>query len=202
MEKLLKKRGIIIAIIIITLLVLLFVVISLKNRAPAKFVNNMFADIKTGDIKKIASYIKNDAITSMNTDDENAENKELKMLLEKMEYKIISSKASGKTGKVLVRVSNNDINSTLKNYFSTAFAEMLKSITSNIDSNDIEEKLNNYLREEYENSDTISTEIEIYLVKDTNGWKLEESEENSNKILNAILPGYLDYINSANLGNE
>lgn len=189
---------------VILILILIFAIITVNNSKPKALVNTMFEDIKTGNIAKMGEYINLSEIKSINDTNEDKEkgSKEMKLLLEKMEYKIESSKINKNEAKVMVRVSNKDINTTLKKYFSTAFAEMLKSITSNTDSDDIEEKLSNYLREEYEKASEVTSTIQINLIKEENDWKVDPSEENGKIILNAILPGYLDYINNSNAGTS
>lgn len=198
MEKFLKNKKMIIAIIAVLLLIAIWILIVAYNKQPGIFAKVMFEDIKTGDIKKITNYLGNETIQNDESSEKDSEgSKEFEILLSKMEYKIISSKKSGNTGKVIVQVTNRDIEATLKNYFSTAFSEMLKNITSTTDSSDLQSKLESYLKTEYENAKEITTEIEINLVKEHDGWKVQEDKENINKILNAILPGYLEYVNGA-----
>lgn len=197
MNKILKNKKLLIAFVGVLLLIAILILIFVNNRQPANFVKTMLTDIKTGDTNKITKYLQTDQIEE-NSEENASENNEFKILLEKMEYDIVSSKKSGNTGKVVVSISNKNIETTLRNYFSTAFAEMLKNITSNSDSNELESKLDSYLKEEYEKAETVTTKIEITLTKDAEGWRVEQNEENINEVLNAILPGYLSYVNAAN----
>lgn len=61
-------------------------------------------------------------------------------------------------------------------------------MNSQIEKEEIEKKLDDYLKEEYEEATTVTAKIEINLTKDENGWKVNEDEENVKKVLNAILP--------------
>lgn len=186
MKKILGNTKLIFTILAILCVIIIFTVlfIHINNKQPANFVKKMLDDMKSSNAKTILSYLKTDVMSASKDIDE------FTILTEKLDYKIISSKKSGKTGKVVVEISNKDIKATLDNYRTTASIKIQNDITSQLGEEEIEKKLDDYLKEKYEEATTITAKIEINLTKDENGWKVNEDEENVKKVLNAILPEY------------
>lgn len=183
-----------IGLILVVAVILCFALIS--NAKQKKVIDTMFSDLKTGNTNKIAEYISNSTIDTLKSENDE-ENKELKLFFSSLNYKIKSSKKNGNNLIVKTEVTNKDINATLRSYYTTAFSEMLKIITSNIETGELETKLMEYLTKEYDKAETVSREVDIVLTKVDGKWVVDKSEENSKNLMNAILPGYLDYINNS-----
>ena len=196
-EKLKQNKIVIAAAIVILIIVIILTIGTVRKSKQKAVIKSMFEDIKTGNVNKIIAYINNETITAMDNNPNENDNEELKILLTNLEYKIKSTKTKGNKCEAKVVVSNKDSKTTLKNYFSTVFAKALKNISSNTSSDDIVKESNNYLREEYEKADTITTELKLELVKEKNGWEIDKSQENGNRILNAVLPGFLEYLQTS-----
>lgn len=192
-----NKKILILSVIalIVVLLIVLVVIFSLRNIKIKRTVKEMYASLQSGNVKEIQNYITSDVINGMKTEGETNESEELKIFFEELKIDVKSIKIKSNEAVVTMKVSNKDIKETLKSYFSTAFAQMLKNITTAVQTQELEGKLTEYLKEEYAEASKVENEITVKFVKESNRWVVEKSEENTRTLLNGILPGYLEYIN-------
>lgn len=192
-----NKKILILSVIalVVVLLIVLVVIFSLRNIKIKRTVKEMYASLQSGNVKEIQNYITSDVINGMKTEGETNESEELKIFFEELKIDVKSIKIKSNEAVVTMKVSNKDIKETLKSYFSTAFAQMLKNITTAVQTQELEGKLTEYLKEEYAEASKVENEITVKFVKENNRWVVEKSEENTRTLLNGILPGYLEYIN-------
>lgn len=195
-----KELYILGAMIVAVILIIIVAVIGVRNAKIKQEVNAMFFDIKSGNVNKMTEYIKNEKLEEMKKADENenAENAQLKVLFEQLNYKIKSVKVSSNNATVLVEVNNKNIEQTLTTYFKKALTQVLKDLSSQTTASEIQDKLTGYLKDAYNNSNNAKNDMEVKLVKENGRWIINNDEETSTKIMNAILPGYLEYSSNLN----
>lgn len=180
-----SKKAPIIAVVIIVLILILAVLayILYINNSPKKVVDDMFKYLKNGEYDKVSEYVNyEELIDSTNQDAQ-------KLLFDKLSWKITEVSQENETANVTVEITNKDFKTIIGNYMQ----KVLKSAFSGQDMTD--EQTQNYLIEELNNenvSTTTNTSV-ISLVKQDGKWKISTE---SNELINMILPGLYDAINS------
>ncbi len=188
------------AAIVAVILITIVAVLGVRNSKIKQEVNTMFYNIKAGNVNKMTEYINNEKLEEMKSNEEGAaeENSQLQVLFGQLSYKIKSIKVKSNVATVEVEVNNKNIEQTLTTYFKKALTQVLKDLSSETTASEIQEKLTNYLTEAYNNSNNAINIMHVKLEKQNGTWVINNDEETSVEIMNAILPGYLEYSSNLN----
>lgn len=185
-----------VAIVIIAVIVILLIGVGRKNAVKAE-IKNMFSSIQTANFNKIAEYVDHDIVNSNVTEGEGTVNENFQVFFSDLNYKVESIKIDGNKATAKLEVKNKDIEAVLNKYATTAISKKLSTIKSDETEEEIDRSLLQYLKEEYDKADMLSTKLEINLNKENGKWKINKENQDGKSIMNAILPRYLKYI-----GNE
>ena len=81
--------------------------------------------------------------------------------------------------------------------FSLAFSQAFGGVSEE----EMESQLNQYFKEQYESDsiETISTELTVTVKKENKEWKIDYNQD---ELINAVLPGYREIVESMNNNEE
>ena len=120
-----------------------------------------------------------------------------RIMLKKLDYEIESLDWKFNQCTVKLKVTNKDLKTVFQNYMTKAISLAFSQTTDQSSDGDIESQLKEFFEEQYD-SDSIenkSTEITVTLTKEKGKWKVTCDE---NALVDAILPGYRDFIEYVN----
>lgn len=203
MKKILKT-----ALIIILIAILIvggyFLALNLTRKSALKAIDEMFAAVKTGDEEQMKKYINSEELTEEEkeaTDTEGTEDKDMvKAMLKNLNYEIVSTDVKINRCTVKLKVSNKDLKTVFSNYMAKAFSLAFSQAFGGMTEEEMNNQLKQYFEEQY-NSDsvgTITSDLTINMEKQKE-WKLDYNED---ELVNAVLPGYKEVMNSMNNINE
>lgn len=177
------------------LVILLLVVVAgliLLPKTPEKTVEGLLNCLKNGDFENANKYInyeelKNNIDILGNTiDDKEAQS----LFFNKLNWKILKITKEGNNAKVEIEITNKDFKQIISNYTDEALriAFSGQAFSKEDQINKLKEELKN------EQIGTKTTTTTIELNKENNEWKIKLNEE----LINAILPGLQEAVNSIN----
>lgn len=203
MKKILKT-----ALIIILIAILIvggyFLALNLTRKSALEAIDGMFAAVKTGDEEQMKKYINSEKLTEEEkeaTDTEGTEDKDMvKAMLKNLNYEVVSTDVKINKCIVKLKVSNKDLKTVFSNYMAKAFSLAFSQAFGGMTEEEMNNQLKQYFEEQY-NSDsvgTITSDLTINMEKQKE-WKLDYNED---ELVNAVLPGYKEVMNSMNNINE
>lgn len=195
-QKALKKSNMlgiwISGIVLILVLLLVVAALIILPQSPKKSVEGMLNCLKNGDFTGVSKYLNyEEVLNQVNLSEDNQMSQEMQVLFfNKLSWKILNVNEEKDIAKVEVEIVNKDFKTIISNYMQKA----LQSAFSGGNLSD--EEQTNYLMDELksESIPTVTTTSTLEVVKKDGEWKITSNED----LLNALLPGYEDAINSIN----
>lgn len=200
-----SKKGVVALVIVLIIIALAvvgyFAALKYQEASANKYVAGMFESLRTGDYSEKEQYMQYDEIFgSENSEDEAQSLEEINMFFEKLDYKILDTKADFKNATVDVEVYNKDMGTVITNYFGKAFElAFAAAFSEDYTEEKVNEELKTYLQEQV-NSDEIETvtkNVSIKLEIKDGKWNITNNEE---EFTRAILPGFMEKIEA--IGNS
>ncbi len=165
-----------------------------------KAVDEVFVSLKSGDVNQLKKYINlsdsestSDEVTD--GDEEDDDNKTALIMLKNLNYEVVDTDIGFKNCTITLNVSNKDIKTVFSKYISNLFSLAISSAFGQITEEELNQKAEETLEKEY-NSDeveTVTNPLTLNLVKENGKWKVEFDKT---ELLNAVLPGYTEVIES------
>ena len=183
----------------ITVLGLIFILLTTlltgcgEARQAESTVRKMFSAFQKLDFEGAQSYIDVDELASAEDDDPEQNKMFMKVLFDKLEYKIISSeKIDDNTVMVKAAITNLDMKPVMGEYFKAALEYAFSHLFADPQPTEEEQnaEMEKIFAECVENAETekVTNEVDIKVVKTEDGWKVESDT----KLANAMLGGLLD----------
>lgn len=161
-------------------------------------INNIFTALKSGNQEEIKKYLGEETVEEVSGNAEDDNSKEMaKVMLNNLEYEIVSTNVNFKEGTVILKVSNKDLETVFENYMKKVFSLAFSQALGKMSEEDFNAELLENFKEQYnsENVETITNEITIKMSRENGIWKIDADQQ---QIVNAILPGYESVMNSLN----
>lgn len=165
-----------------------------------KAVDEVFVSLKSGDVNQLKKYINlsdsesnSDEVTDGNEEDD--DNKTALIMLKNLNYEVVDTDIGFKNCTITLNVSNKDIKTVFSKYISNLFSLAISSAFGQITEEELNQKAEETLEKEY-NSDeveTVTNPLTLNLVKENGKWNVEFDKT---ELLNAVLPGYTEVIES------
>ena len=176
---------VIIVLVVVTALILL-------PKTPEKTVEGMLNSLKNGDFESVNKYVNYDEIANNSEILGSAEmDQEAQTLLfDKLSWKVLNISKESDTASVEVEITNKDFEKIISNYTQ----EALKIAFSGESFTEAEQmnKLKEQLKNEEIGTKTVTTTINLN--KQDGEWKIQADDN----LINSLLPGLQDAINSLN----
>lgn len=210
MKKSLKTILIIILAIIVVAIIICggyFLTIKLQEKSALKAVDSMFAALKIGNEEEIKQYInieeaenEEDNKTEKNEVEESAESfiddeKMAKAMMQNLNYEVISTDTKINNCTVKLNVSNKDFKTAIQNYIGQAFALAISSAFGGMTDEEMNAKMEEYFVQQFnlEDLQTMTNEVTLSMKKENGKWNIDY---NKDELLNAIMPGYSEVMES------
>lgn len=177
------KTIVVIAVLAIAAL-LTFMIVTSSD--PKKSVDGFLTNLKAGDFEKAQEFISGEEILKDGEYDEETQ----RLFFDKIFWKVTKVTKENDNATVEVEITNKDFKTIISAYMQ----KVLKLALSG--ENITEEGIENYFREELKN-DKVQTTTQsktIQLIKEDKKWKVISNDE----LVNALLPGLQESINSLN----
>lgn len=192
--------SIIVALVIIALVACggYFLTLNSIKTSALNEVNAAFTALKSGDEELIKQYLGEESAEVMTEEMDDENGKEMvKIMLSHLNYEIVSSDVNLKECTVKLNISNKDLKTVFGNYMKKAFSLAFSQAFGKMTEEEMNTQLQKYFEEQYESEDvqTISNELTVTMKKENGKWKMDAEEK---QVINAILPGYEDVIESIN----
>lgn len=193
-----KKNGnftkTLLSIIIIAILVVTFAYIAMIQNEKSKVTSKIttaFESIKNGDETAKESYLGYDNIIK------NKSSADFNVLFSKLDYKVENVSISNdlKSATAEVTVSNKDIGTIFANYIAKMLQLSFTSVFTGANESELNNQSTEYLTSQInsDNIETKTTNLNLNLTKDGDEWTITNDKT---EIVDAILPGLVDKINS------
>lgn len=202
MKKTLKTILIIILAIIVVAAIICggyFLTINLQEKSALKTIDEMFTALKTGNEDEIKQYINIDDKENNEAEDTTEsvmdDEEMLKTVVQNLNYEVISTDTKLSNCTVKLNVSNKDFKTIFQNYIAQAFSLAISSAFGGMTDEEMNAKMEEYLIEQYnsESIGTITNEITLNMKKENGKWNIDYDQ---NQLLNAIMPGYSEVMQS------
>ena len=189
-----KKRGVLartIAIIIVLCVVIGLIYFALPS--PARVLEQMLRDLKTGNFQKVQQYVDYKQladIPALGTDEENTEDKVIsendKLFYEDLQWSIKNIEQNGDEEKIELEITNKNYKTIFQNYTKKVIQKLFNNESTS------EEEMKIYLMEEFKNEsvDQVTTTQTVTVQKQDGKWKVVVDEN----LRNAIYPGLTEAI--------
>lgn len=189
-----KKRGVLartIAIIVILCLVIGLIYLALPS--PARVLEQMLRDLKTGNFQQVQQYVDYKEladIPALGTEEENTEDGVIsendKLFYEDLQWSIKNIEKNGNEAKIELEITNKNYKTIFQNYTKKVIQKLFNNESTS------EEEMEKYLMEEFknENIDQITTTQTVTVQKQDGKWKVVVDEN----LRNAIYPGLTEAI--------
>lgn len=171
-----------IGLLIISLLLIIGVVGCSSADTPEEVVAKGITSVKELDLVKMQKYFESDDITEeediFGEDFEGQDMDMFKLLIENIEYEIISSEIDGDEAVVETKLTNLDMASIMQEYIAQAFVLALGSFKEEVDETDeaeMEAKMEQIFVDllSREENKTVTNTVKIELNKVDGEWKME-----------------------------
>lgn len=186
-----KKAPVITAIVIIILLILAIILYVFLANGPKSVVEGMFKALRDGDYEKVNEYVNYKEIISSSEvlDTDNLNEETMKLLFDKLSWKITDVTQEDSRATVTIEVTNKNFRTIIGNYMQN----VLRVAFSGGEPTDAE--MQNYLLEELRNEEveTTTTTQTINLTKQDGKWVVSTTD---NDLVNILLPGLNEAVNS------
>lgn len=193
-----KKNGnfakTLLSIIIIAILAVTFAYIAMIQNEKSKVTSKIttaFESIKNGDETAKESYLGYDNIIK------NQSSADFNVLFSKLDYKVENVSISNdlKSATAEVTVSNKDIGTIFANYIAKMLQLSFTSVFTGANESELNNQSTEYLTSQInsDNIETKTTNLNLNLTKDGDEWTITNDKT---EIVDAILPGLVDKINS------
>lgn len=197
MENSKKKKVLPIIIIAIVAVAVIaaatyFILLGMQQKSVEKTVNEFFANLKGGNEEVISEQLNLEDTTNSEGQTDSFGNISFTAFFSKLDYKIVNTKANFKNATVSLEVTNKNAGTVFTNYMAKAFQLAISSAFSSTYTDEkVEQELDAYLKEQFESNeiDNVTTNVTIQMKKEDGKWVIASDEE-SQKLLNAVLPGF------------
>ncbi len=197
-----SKTKVIVAVIVAIVIIALvacggyFLTLNAAKTSALKEIDTAFTALKSGDEELIKQYLGEESAEEVTGDNSDENGKEMaKIMLNHLNYEVVSTDASLNECTVKLNVSNKDLKTVFGNYMKKAFSLAFSQAFGKMTEDEMNTQLQQYFQEQYESEDveTISNEITVTMKKEDGKWKMNADE---NEVINAVLPGYKDVMES------
>ncbi len=170
-----------VAVAVVVVIAMIAGIMLLGNNSPKAVIEKELNNLKTGNFTQ-------EMLSGM-LQGENIDAEMVKLLYEKLEFKILEEKQEGEEATVEIEITNKDFKTIMGNLIQRAFKSALTGEVS-------EETMTNWLLEELRNEEikTITTNASVTLKKENGNWKIVEEEN----FYYATLPGLQEAIDALN----
>lgn len=192
-----KNMTPIIAIVAVIIVIVIgyLLALNITKYSAIKEIKTVFDAMKAGDEQTIKNYLNE----TEDTEQENQEtNKEItKIMLSKMDYKVISAKPSFNKCTIKLSISNKNLEKIFTNYMQKVFSIVFLQDFTEGTEEEVNTKMKDIFEQQYNSEDieTVSNEVTITMKKKNGKWNMEAEDK---EVINAILPGYESIMNSLN----
>lgn len=206
MKKSLKIILIIILAIIVVAAIICggyFLTIKLQENSALKTVDSMFTALKTGNEEEMKQYINMKDLENEETENDKEESSDsimddeemLKVVVQNLNYEVVSTETKINKCTVKLNVSNKDFKTVFQNYISQVFTLAFSSAFGGMTEEEMDAKLEQYFLDQYNSEDleTATNEITLNMKKENGKWSIDY---NKDELLNAIMPGYSEVMQS------
>ena len=193
-----KKFLIVIIIVIAVALVGVggyFGYLQLVKNSALQSIDEIFTNIKEGNISELEKYTSIDESTS--SSDKEEEEWLMKLMLKNLNYEVVSAKPKFNECEVELKVTNKNVGSAFEKMFSKLLTLSFSTDLEDMSESQLNEKLNEEFEKIYD-SDDVKTEtnnITVTLRREDGTWNLSGDKD---EITNALLPGYSDISSELN----
>lgn len=196
------KRGL--SIFLATMMALSLSTCGPKRESAQTVVENAITAMKNMDLEAVQSYWGNDALneaeTLTNTDTDDQTLEVMKLLTQNLSYSVTNSQEDEDAGTatVSVDITNTDMSLAMAEYMSSIMSDLFTYAFLPEDQQPSDEELNQIYMDKLievlsaENTETVTTSVNIDLTLSDDQWKITPSEE----VVDAMLGGILTYIDS------
>lgn len=190
-----KKSNLLTRFFIIILSIMLMASSTGCGRNPDETVKIFFDSLQKQDIKAAASCLYNSKVTSF----QNTEQEEVvKLIFSRLKYEIESTTVNKYTAKVKTKITSVDLTKVMSNMIASLLPSMIASSLKGQSSNASSTLVYQYLTKNISdpNAPTITSEIDINLIKDANTkkWVIVSDED----LANAMTGNFMKALSSFN----
>lgn len=199
-----KNKKIIIVIIIIAIIALVttlgyFVMLKIERNKVQSTIEEMFSNLKSNENNNQKQEVLKEIESNYNEENSTGYAIDYIELFGKLNYSIVKDEVNFKEATVILDITNKDMKAILGNYILKSMQlAIANAFTPTYSEEQINEELERYLKEKIESDDieNITTQITLKMEKQNGKWIIKE--ENKEKLINAILPGFIDAVNQIN----
>lgn len=165
----------------------------LSSETPEQAVTNALNAIKNFDKKTAQKYLASDEIFNKDSEDSDLikDEENLKLLVNKLNFKVLSSAQEGNIATVKTEITNIDMAAIMGEYFQKALSLAFENAFAGENAKS-EEEMNKQAQQIFldlikreDNKIRVST-IDIKLSKNENSWKIDANEEFQNAVLGGL----------------
>lgn len=203
MKKSLKITLIVILAIVVVVAIVCggyFLTIKLQEKSALETVGSLFTALKSGNEDEIKQYIN---IDELNDDTENDEEETTMMnddamakaMMQNLNYEVVSTDSKINNCTVQLNVSNKNLKTVIQNYITYAFSLALSSAFGGMTEEEMNAKMEEYFVEQFNSEDleTVTNQLTLNMKKENGKWNIDCDK---NQLLNAIMPGYSEMMES------
>ena len=204
------KKSLKIALIVIIAIVVVasiicggyFLTIKLQEKSALETVDSLFTALKSGNEDEIKQYIN---IDELNDDAENNEEETtstmmnddamVKAMMQNLNYEVVSTDTKINNCTVQLNVSNKNLKTVIQNYITYAFSLAFSSAFGGMTEEEMNAKMEEYFVEQFNSEDleTVRNQLTLNMKKENGKWNIDCDK---NQLLNAIMPGYSEMMES------
>ena len=201
-----SKKGLVVFLVILVVIIALavigyFVALKYQEKTANEYVDELFIGLKSDDYSEQEKYIEfNELLGSGANTDEADSAEEISVFFDKLDYKILDTKADFQKATIEVEVSNKDMGTFITNYFSKVIQLAFASAFSEDYTEEmVDAELTKYLQEQVNSEEiqTVTNTITIELGKKDGQWDITSDKD---ELTNVILPGFMEKLES--IGNS
>lgn len=198
----------VISLFCIITMIFIFTACNLFSESPEQAVSNALTAIKNSDKETMKKYFGDEDIFNRNeeksqnekeTGGEEAEKNEkyLRLLVEKLDFEILSSNIEGDKATVKADITNTDMRPIFREYLRQAFSIAISESFlegSEMSDEEAQEEMEQIFIDLLEDGDnkTITSTVEVNLSKLGNSWKTDADD----KFLDAVFGGFFSIVDS------
>lgn len=202
------KNKVIVFVLVLTLLLTACnsenTVGGITGETSEQAVKNMLEGVKTLDKEKISKYLDYDELidNKVEEDEQELADEQIKKMLNKLEYNIISVDENGETSVVKAEITNIDMERVIKEMFGNmltlAMGEAFKDDSLKLTDEEMEQKTYEYFDNAIEKhkDEKVTNSVDIKLNKINGQWKIDIDENMKNAITGNLSKATEDINNS------
>ena len=118
-----------------------------------------------------------------------------KAMMQNLNYEVVSTDSKINNCTVQLNVSNKNLKTVIQNYITYAFSLALSSAFGGMTEEEMNAKMEEYFVEQFNSEDleTVTNQLTLNMKKENGKWNIDCDK---NQLLNAIMPGYSEMMES------